>query len=52
MEGPEEATVVASWTAHVAADPSGVPWDRGQAGEPGEAVRSAERCRCRCAGCV
>lgn len=34
--------MVAVWPAHVAADPTGVPWDRYEAGDAGEASRGAE----------
>ena len=32
--------MVAVWSAHVAADASGVPWDRCEAGDPGETARA------------
>lgn len=51
VEDPQEATVVAVGPAHVAADASGVPGNRCQAGDSGQTAGAAEgvhvaaRCR-------
>lgn len=42
VEAPQEPTVVAVWSTHVAADATGVPQDRCETGDSGEAAGAAE----------
>ena len=40
--GPEESAVESAWPVQVTADSSGITWDRGKAGDAGEAVAGVE----------
>ena len=42
---PEESAVEPAWPVQVPADPSGIAWDPGKAGDAGEAVDGVEAAR-------